>query len=448
MRLGRLLIVWALLLLTACGAPSRRDRDDTAEPEAAAPSGGPAAAPGPLLLAGARILDAEGSVWLERDVLVVDGRIDRIDRQGRIRVPDGTRRVDLSELRLLPGLIDLHAHLLLHPYDETPWNDQVLREALELRTLRAGAAARRTLEAGFTTVRELGTEGAAFADVALRDAIERGIVPGPRVLASTRAIVATSSYGPSGFDPRFKLPKGAQEASGVAEVRRAVREQVAAGADWIKVYADYRRRPGAPSTPTFSQAELDALVDEATAAGLPVAAHAVTDEAIRRAVAAGVKTIEHGSGASTEVLTLMKDGGVVLCPTLAASEAIARYAGWEAGQPEPQRVRESREMFERALAAGVTIAMGSDAGVFAHGDNVRELVLMVDYGMRPPDALRAATSIAAAVLGRGDDLGRVAKDHVADLIAVREDPLEDVTALRAPAFVMQGGRIVVRPDDR
>ena len=267
------------------------------------------------------------------------------------------------------------------------------------------------------------------------------------MLTTTRAIVASASYGPSGFDPRWNVPKGAQEASGIAEVRRAVREQVAAGADWIKVYADYRRRPGAPSTPTFSQAELDALVDEATSAGLPVAAHAVTDEAIRRALNAGVKTIEHGSRVSTEVLTLMKEAGVALCPTLAASEAIARYSGWEAGEPEPDRVRESREMFGRALASGVTIAMGSDVGVFPHGDNVRELELMVDFGMRPVEALRAATSIAAGVLGRGDDLGRVAVDYAADLIAVEDDPLQDVSALREPRFVMQAGRVVRRPDD-
>jgi imidazolonepropionase-like amidohydrolase len=400
-----------------------------------------------VLLTGGKVLDAEGSVWLERDVFVVDGRIKRIDRKGRIKVQDGTERVALDGLLLLPGLIDLHSHLLLHPYDEVSWNDQVLRESLALRTLRAGQAARATLEAGFTTVRDLGTEGAGFADVAVRDAIDRGIIEGPRVLAATRAIVATASYGPSGFDPRWSVPKGAQEASGVGEVRRAVREQIAAGADWIKVYADYRRRPGAAATPTFSQAELDALVDEATSAGVPVAAHAVTDEAIRRCITAGVKTIEHGSRVSAEVLLLMKEAGVVLCPTLAASEAIARYSGWEAGQPEPDRVRDSREMFGRALAAGVTIAMGSDVGVFAHGDNVRELELMVDYGMRPVDALRAATSVAAEVLGRGDDLGRVVADHVADLIAVQDDPLEEVSALRAPRFVMQGGRVVRRPAD-
>lgn len=245
------------------------------------------------------------------------------------------------------------------------------------------------------------------------------------------------------FDPRWEMPKGAQVADGPAGVRRAAREQIAAGADWVKVYADYRRRPGDPSTPTFSAEELAAIVDEATSAGLPVAAHASTNEAIRRAVVAGVRTIEHGYGASAEVLALMREHGVVLCPTLAASEAVSRYAGWEPGTPEPPRVRQARELMARALASGVTLALGSDAGVFAHGANVRELELMVDYGMTPAAALAAATRVAAEVLGRGDDLGRVAPGFVADLVAVDGDPLRDAAALRRPRVVIREGRVVV-----
>jgi imidazolonepropionase-like amidohydrolase len=396
-----------------------------------------------ILLTGARVLDSDGEGWLEdQSVFITGGRINRIGPEERMRLADDVRFIDLEGLYLLPGLIDLHSHLLLHPYDETSWDDQVLRESLELRTVRGVAAAQATLRAGFTTLRDLGTEGAAYADVALRDAIEQGIVPGPRVLASTRSIVAVASYGPSGFDPRWTMPKGAQEANGVDGVRRAVREQVAAGADWIKVYADYRRRPGAPSTPTFSQEELDALVDEATDAGLPVSAHAATDEGIRRAVFAGAKTIEHGYGASREILELMRARDVVLCPTLAASEAMAIYGGWAPGTPEPERVSESREMFQRALEVGVTIATGSDVGVFSHGDNAREVELMVAYGMPAVEALRATTSVAAKVIERGDDLGRVAEGFVADLIAVRDDPLQDPAALRNPSFVMKEGVVV------
>ena len=424
---------------------------------AAAPPPGPA--PGPpappvLLLTGARVLDEAGERLVAgRDVLVVDGRIAAVGPAGTLAPPPpaagaGTAprevvRLDLAGLALLPGLIDLHTHLLLHPYDETTWNDQVLKEPLELRTIRAVTAARATLEAGFTTVRELGTEGAGYADVALRDAIAARLVPGPRIFASTRAIVASGSYGPAGFDPRWEMPKGAQVADGADGVRRAVREQIAAGADWIKVYADYPRRPGAPSTPTFSQEELAAAVDEARSAGLPVAAHAHTAQGIRRAVLAGVATIEHGTGATAEVLELMRQRGVVLCPTLAAAEAVTRYAGWRPGEPEPQRLREAREGFARALAAGVIIANGSDAGVFAHGDNAREIELLVAWGMKPREALRAATATAASVLGRGNDLGRIAAGYVADLAAFRGDPFAGIAALRRPELVIKDGAVVL-----
>jgi imidazolonepropionase-like amidohydrolase len=395
-----------------------------------------------VLLVGAHVLAPDGESWIEgQAVLLQKGKITAVAPAAELVVRHG-RALDLSGHYLVPGLIDLHTHLLLHPYDEVTWNDQVLKESLGLRTVRGAAAARATLAAGFTTLRELGTEGAGWADVALRDAIEEGVIPGPRIFAATRALVATGCYGPSGFDPRWELPVGAQVADGPDGVRVAVREQIAAGADWIKVYADYRRRPGDESTPTFSLAELEAIVDEARSAGLPVAAHASTDEAIRRAIRAGVKTIEHGSAASTEVLALMRERGVVLCPTLAANEASARYGGWEPGAEEPDRIVRSRETFARALAAGVTIACGSDAGVFAHGDNVRELELMVAWGMEPGRALRSATSVAAEVLNR-DDLGRIAPGAAADLVAVAANPREDPAALRDPALVIARGRVEV-----
>ena len=396
------------------------------------------------LLLGARVLAPDAGGWLEGQVIVLrDGRIEAIvPAERRDRWPDATV-LALDGLFVVPGLVDLHTHLLLHPYDETSWNDQVLKESLELRTVRAVVAARATLAAGFTTIRELGTEGAGFADVALRDAIAAGIVEGPRILAATRAIVASGCYGPSGFDPRWKVPKGAQEADGVDGVRVAVREQIAAGADWIKVYADYRRRPGDASTPTFSQEELAAIVHEATSAGLPVAAHASTDEAIRRAVAAGVRTIEHGTSASRASLELMRDAGVTLCPTLGAVEAVSRYAGWRPGGAEPESLRAARATFVLALEVGVDVACGSDAGVFAHGDNAIEPELMVAWGMSPADALRSATSGAARVLGREADLGRIAPGFVADLVVLRGDPLAAPSELREPVLVLRDGRVVV-----
>ncbi|MFL6234796.1 MAG: amidohydrolase family protein [Thermoanaerobaculia bacterium] len=399
--------------------------------------------PAPLLLTGARVLAPDGDRLLDgRDVLVENGRIAAIGPAGTLQAPAGTQRIDLQGLTLIPGLIEMHSHLLLHPYDETPWDDQVLKEPLELRTIRAVVAAKATLEAGFTTVRDLGTEGAGFADVSLRDAIAQGMIPGPRVLAATRALVATGSYGPSGFDPRWEIPKGAQVVDGPVEMRKAVREQIAAGADWIKVYADYRRRPGI-TTPTFTQEEMAAAVEEARSAGLPVAAHAYTPEGIRRAVLAGVATIEHGTGVTDELLALMKQKGVALVPTLAASEAVSRYAGWKPGEPEPQRIKESREMFARALRSGVTIANGSDVGVFAHGKNARELELMVAYGMTPGQALKAATITAAAVLRREKDLGRIAPGYLADLVAVKGDPLAEISAIERPVVVVKEGRVAV-----
>lgn len=400
--------------------------------------------PSDFLLFGARVLDASGERFLEGvDVLISTARIVKVGPADTFTVPDGTKRIDLTGLSLIPGLIDLHSHLLLHPYDEASWNDQVLKESLELRTVRAVAAMRATLEGGFTTLRDLGTEGAGYADVALRDAVSQQIVVGPRIFAVTRALVATGCYGPSGFDPRWKMPKGAQVADGIDGVRVAVREQIAAGADWIKVYADYRRKPGDAPTPTYTLEELAAIVDEARSAGLSVASHAVTNEAIRRSVLAGVKTIEHGTNASGGILKLMRERKVALCPTLAASEAMARYSGWSPGMADHKRITTAKAMFKRALASGVTIACGSDVGVFSHGQSVRELELMVEYGMAPKDALASATSIAAEILGHGHDLGRIAEGYFADLIAIQGNPLEDISTVRNLLVVMKDGALVV-----
>ncbi|HEX9794958.1 MAG TPA: amidohydrolase family protein [Planctomycetota bacterium] len=398
-----------------------------------------------LVIRNAKVLSEDGNSWRTGSYLLLkDGRIAALS-EGVLGIEDITVFLDAKGLYVVPGLIDLHTHFTLHPYDETPWNDQVLEESIELRTIRAVTAARATLEAGFTTVRELGTEGAGYADVALRDAIAQGIVPGPRILASTLAIVATASYGPMGFDPRIAIQKGAQEVTGADAMRAAVRAQIHAGADWIKVYADYRRAPGAKATATLTLEELQAAVDEAKSAGIRVAAHATTGEGIRRAAKAKVRTIEHGGASGS--LGMLALTNTVLCPTLAASEAMAIYAGWRPGEPEPERIVATRKAFADALKAGVTIACGSDAGVFDHGDNVREIELMHEFGMTPVQALRAATATAARVLDR-DDLGRIGLGAVADLVLVAEDPLQDPAALRKPLLVIQGGRIVVDRRER
>jgi imidazolonepropionase-like amidohydrolase len=334
---------------------------------------------------------------------------------------------------VIPGLIDLHTHMLLHPYDEASWDHQVLRESLELRSMRATKHAAATLLAGWVAVRDLGTEGAGLADVALRDAIAAGIVAGPLVIPTTRALVATGCYGPN--LAAASTPKGAQVADGADGMRRAVREQIAAGASWIKVYADYRRAPGAAATPTYTQEELAAACEEAASAGLAVAAHATTDEGMRRSVLAGVRTIEHGSGASAATLQLMVEKRVVLCPCLAANEAVLRYAGRAGAAVE--RLNPARVAFQRALAAGVTIACGSDAGVFTHGHNAREVELMVEFGMTPVQALAAATTTAASVLGRAD-LGRIEKGARPGLVVLSADPLQDPANLRKVTAVRWG----------
>ena len=388
-----------------------------------------------VLLRPARVFDGEAMHpgW---QVLVTGDRI--VATGPAVAAPAGAETLDLPDQTLLPGLLDAHVHLFLHPYNEASWNDQVLKEPLALRTARAVAAAARTLAAGFTTVRDLGTEGAGDADQGLKLAIAEGVVPGPRLLIANRAIVATGAYGPKGY--AFAVPQGAEEASG-DEVRRVARRQMGEGADVVKLYADYHWQGSPRSTATFTVAEMKAAVEAAHDAGRTVAAHASTAEGMRRAVEAGVDTIEHGDEGTPAVFALMKARGVAYCPTLAATDAISRYAGWNGWAPEPARMTAKRVSFAAALKAGVALCAGGDTGVFAHGDNAREEELMVAWGMRPLAVLKVATSGNARALHL-EDRGRVRAGLLADLVAVAGDPMRDVGALRRVRMVMKGGAVV------
>lgn len=385
----------------------------------------------------------DGTSVHENWVVLVEGNTIRYTGPlAQLKKPKNTKEIDLMGTTLMPGIIEGHSHVLLHPYNETDWNDQVLKESPVERAIRGTVHAKNSLMAGITTMRDLGSEGAGYTDVYLKRTIEDGIIPGPRLLVAGPAIVATGAYGPKGFHDGVAVPLGAEPASGVPNVIQAVRRQLGNGADFIKIYADYRWTPGADSQPTFLQEEIDAMVATATSAGKYVVAHASTSEGMLRAINGGVETIEHGDGGTLALFKLMKEKGIGFCPTLAAGDAITQYSGWRKGtDPDPERITKKKASFKLALESGVDIVFGGDVGVFTHGENYREMELMVAYGMKPLDVLTSATSLNANIFHL-DNLGKLEEGFLADIIAVVGNPIKDISIMKNVSFVMKDGVVI------
>lgn len=403
-------------------------------------------APQPVtVIHAARLIDGRGGAVVSPAVVVVRGN--KIESVGGA-VPASAQVIDLGDVTLLPGLIDAHTHALLQgDITAEDYDKQLFRESLPYRALRATKALRIALDHGFTTIRDVETEGAMYTDVDLKKAINNGIIAGPRMIVSTRAMSVTGGYGPSGYSPEVTYPRGVQIVDGVESARKAVREQIANGADWIKVYADrsyFVAKDGSLSSiPTFTLDEMKAIVDEAHRLRHKVAAHAMARPGLENALTAGVDSVEHGVAIPDDLLDVMVAKGTYLCPTLTVTEYVAPGRA-AAGAPIWVKMLEyHRDSFRRAVKRGVKIALGTDAGGFAWEDlnEAKEFDYMVRYGMTPMQSILAGTRAAAELLDMGDRVGTVEAGKLADLVAVPGDPLKDITVMEKVSFVMKDGQV-------
>ncbi|HVT03168.1 MAG TPA: amidohydrolase family protein [Thermoanaerobaculia bacterium] len=403
----------------------------------------------PIALKAARLIDGRSDVIVQKGVVVITGNtITAVGKQDEVPIPLDARVIDLGDVTLLPGLIDTHTHILLQgDVTSEDYDQQLFKESMPFRALRASRAVKIALENGFTTLRDLETEGAMYTDVDVKRAINEGIIPGPRLVVSTRAMSVTGGYGPSGYSPEITFPKGVQIVDGVEAGRKAVREQIANGADWIKVYCDrsyFLQKDGTLSSiPTFTVEELKAIVDEAHRLRHRVAAHAMAPPGISNALEAGVDSIEHGIALNDALIDRMLAKGTYYVPTLTVTEYVAPGRAAE-GRLIWARIPEfHRASFQRALKRGVKIAFGTDVGGFSWDLNeAREFKYMTDNGMTPMRALQAATRVASELLEMSDSIGSLERGHKADLIAVPGNPLQDISLMEKVSFVMKDGAIV------
>jgi len=401
-----------------------------------------------IYIRAARMIDGRGGAIVSPAAVTVAGN--KIVAVGG-KAPDGATVIDLGDVTLLPGLIDAHVHLLLQGDVTTEDYDvQIFKESMAYRALRASRAAKIGLSHGFTTMRDLETEGAMYTDVDVKRAINNGIIEGPRLVVSTRAMSVTGGYGPAGYSPEIQYPRGVQIVDGADAARKAVREQIANGADWIKVYADrsyFIDKDGSlNSIPTFTREEMKAIVDEAHRLRHKVAAHAMARPGIENALLAGVDSIEHGIAIPDDLLDMMVRNGVYLCPTLTVTEFVAPGRAAEGRTIWGKIPQFHRDSFARALKKGVKIALGTDAGGFPWDalNEAREFTYMTRYGMTPMQAIQAATRTAAQLLDQDDQLGTIEPGKLADIVAVPGNPLQDIATMEKVSFVMKDGVVVRR----